>query len=166
MNLRALWGNPFHRGSSSGVPLSFLSSVPLFENLSKRQLEKISGILHVRGFDTEELVFRQGDPGVGMYIVHSGALRVCREFEDATYREIAVMHPSDFFGEIALLNNSPRSATIIATEPSTLLGLFRDDLMELMDGDPRLGLSVINAVARVIAERLRLATSGSEIPDG
>ena len=166
MNLRALWGDPFHRRSSAGSSISFLSTVPLFEKLSRRQIEKINAILHIRDYNADEIVFRQGDPGVGMYIVRSGSLRVCREFDDSTYHDVAVMHPSDFFGEIALLNNSARSATIVATEQSTLMGLFREDLRELMDSDPRLGLSIIYAVARVIAERLRLATSGAGMPNG
>jgi len=159
MKQKVLWGNPFKRGSSElKVELRFLSSVPIFDSLSSRQLRKIHKLIHIRTFDEGEIVFRQGDPGVGMYIVRDGQVDVYNEYSDMTRSRIAVLKTGDFFGEISLLNDSNRSATVVSVKSSTLLGLFRPDLFGVMDSDPKLGLSIIYRISQIVAERLRLST--------
>jgi len=153
----AMWGNPFKRVPADiKTELKFLSSVPIFDTLSLKQLQKIQKLIHVRNYEESEVVFRQGDPGVGMYIVRDGALFVYNEYSDLTRRKIASMNPGDFFGEIALLNDGARSATVAAARPTVLFGLFRPDLMSVMDSDPKLGQRIIYRLSQIVAERLRL----------
>jgi CRP-like cAMP-binding protein len=75
-----------------------------------------------------------------------------------TKTRIADLSSGDFFGEISLLNESPRSATVVAEKQSVLLGFFRSDLLGLMDSDPKLGVRLVYQIACIVAERLRNVT--------
>ncbi len=156
MDINPFWGNPFNRFRSDiSNELDFLGTVPVFDLLSNREKRKIHVILHLRKFSKDEIVVRQGDPGVGLYIVREGKCEVYSEYPDLTCKKIAVMNTGDFFGEISLLNDSPRSATVVSTTETKLLGLFRHDLLELMKSDPRLGLHLVYRLSQIVAERLR-----------
>ena len=162
MKSSVLWVNPLKKVPLDiKIELKFLSSVPIFDSLSQRQLEKIHKLIHIREFDEGEIVFRQGDPGVGMYIVRDGQIDVYNEYSDFTRRKITILKPGDFFGEISLLNDSCRSATVVASQKAILLGLFRPDLLSVMDSDPKLGLRFIYRLSQIVAERLRLTTLGT-----
>lgn len=157
MDIHPFWGNPFNKSRSNlKDEIDFLATVPVFDLLSNREKRKVYSLLHVRKFSMDEVVFRQGDPGVGLYIVREGKCEVYSEYSDLTCRKIAVMKTGDFFGEISLLNDSPRSATVVAINETKLLGLFRHDLLELMNSSPRLGLNLVYRLAQIVAERLSL----------
>lgn len=155
MNLRLLWGNPFLKGSTNISDLEFLSKVPIFDSLTSRQREKIQSLIHVRHYTPGEIVFRQDDPGVGLYIVREGGVSVWCEHADMTKTRLADLSEGDFFGEISLLNDSPRSATVVAEKSTVLLGFFRSDLMPLMDSDPNMGVRIVYRLAQIVAERIR-----------
>ena len=159
MKKHPLWGNPFKKDKPSiENEIEFLTSVPIFDSLSRRQKIKIHSIMYIRNYDKGEVVFRQDDPGVGMYIVKEGEFEVFRENTEAMTRyKISVLSKGDFFGETSLLNESPRSATIITSQQSTLWGLFKPELMSLMDSDPQFGLRFVYRLSQVVAERLRIA---------
>jgi len=159
MEKHPFWGNPFKKDKPSiENEIEFLTSVPIFDSLSRRQKIKIHSIMYIRNYDKGEVVFRQDDPGVGMYIVKEGEFEVFRENTEAMTRyKISVLSKGDFFGETSLLNESPRSATIITSQQSTLWGLFKPELMSLMDSDPQFGLRFVYRLSQVVAERLRNA---------
>ncbi len=157
MKVQELWGNPF--GKSRSDPKSdvdFLGVVPIFNTLTRRQKTKIYSIIHIRHYKQGEIVFRQGDPGVGLYIVRDGQVEVYNEYSDMTRNKIATLKKGDFFGDISLLNESPRSATVIATQKTILFGLFKPDLLNIMDSDPKLGMRFVYGLAQIVAERLRI----------
>jgi len=157
MKAQTFWGNPFRKKTTDReIDINFMSSVPLFDTLTRRQKTKLYSIIHVRHYQQGELVFRQGDPGVGLYIVRDGQIDVFTEGSDMTRNKIASLSKGDFFGDISLLNESPRSATAVAAKNSRLFGLFKPDLLSIMDSDPKLGLRFIYRIAQIIAERLRL----------
>ncbi|MFC1511566.1 cyclic nucleotide-binding domain-containing protein [Candidatus Latescibacterota bacterium] len=159
MKFKQLWGNPFfHKNGTSLSDLEFLAKVPVFDTLTRRQKKKIQSLIHIRHFTQGEIVFRQDDPGVGLYIVREGNVSVWREHPDMTKARITDLSTGDFFGEISLLNESPRSATVVAEKQSVLFGFFRSDLLALMDSDPKLGVRLVYQIARIVAERLRLVT--------
>ncbi len=156
MNLRLLWGNPFSKkGEMTVSDLEFLSKVPIFDTLSGRQKEKIQSLIHIRHYTPGEIVFRQDDPGVGLYIIREGCVSVWREHPDMTKTQVAELSDGDFFGEIALLNDSARSATVVAEKSTILFGFFRSDLMPLMDSDPNIGVKIVYRLAQIVAERIR-----------
>ncbi len=156
MNLRLLWTNPFgKKGEITVSDLDFLSKVPIFDSLTGRQKEKIQSLIHIRHYTPGEIVFRQDDPGVGLYIVREGTVAVWHEHPDMTRTQIAELSEGDFFGEIALLNDSPRSATVVAVKPTVLFGFFRSALISLMESDPNMGARVVYRLAQIVAERIR-----------
>jgi CRP-like cAMP-binding protein len=147
----SFWSNIF--GSRVGEPelRERLRRVPVFSSLNARQLAGIERILHHRQYSTGEAVFKQGDPGVGMYVVMSGTVEIVYE---PTGRVLAELSTGDFFGEIALLTERPRSATARARSDCSLLGFFHVDLLNLLESNPRAGVVVLRALAEIAGARL------------
>ena len=157
MKPEEFWGNPFKKNKSDiDNNIDFLSTVPIFDTLSRRQKQKLHSIIHTRNYKKGEKVFRQNDPGVGLYIIREGQIDVFRESDDMTREKIAAVEKGNFFGEISLLNESQRSATAVASQQSVLFGLFKPDLLSIMNSNPKLGQQLIFRLAQIVAERLRL----------
>jgi len=157
MRFDLLWGNPFKKTSSDlESDIDFLSTVPIFDILSRRQKLKIFNLIHIRTYNEGEVVFRQDDPGVGLYIIRDGQVEVYNENVNMIRNKIATLNKGDFFGDISLLNESPRSGTVLASKKTVLYGLFKPDLLNLMDSDPKLGQRLVYRLAQIVAERLRL----------
>lgn len=150
------WSNIFSRRDSSGDELyEILSKVPIFQDLSRREFERIRGILHRRSYGTEEAIVREGDVGVGMYVILSGEVSIVQEGVDGKMVPLARFGPGDFFGDQVLLDESARTASAIASEPTRAVGFFRPDLLELIERNPRLGLKIVMRLSHMISVRLR-----------
>ena len=132
-----------------------LSKIPVFEKLEPKELRQIASIVHRRQYVKDEYVFYQGDPGLGMYVVEKGSVGIVVSGEDGMQKEVSELHNGDFFGEIALLDESARSASVIVKEDSELIGFFRPDLFEIIEKTPKTGLKVVVKLAEMIGERLR-----------
>ncbi|MFC1489794.1 cyclic nucleotide-binding domain-containing protein [Candidatus Latescibacterota bacterium] len=155
--MKLLWGNPFKKSIPDlESDIDFLSSVSLFDSLTRRQKYRLFSSIHVRHYKQGEIVFRQDDPGVGLYIIRSGAVDVYNEYSDMTRNKIAGLNEGEVFGEIAILNDSPRSATVVASKETVLFAFFRTDFLNLMDSDPKIGVKLLYSLSKTIAERLRL----------
>ena len=146
----SFWGNIF-RGSDDESVYALLRAIPLFDGLSRGELADVESILHRREYAPDEVLFRQDNPGVGMYIIREGTIEIVDEATDETLAELS---DGDFFGEMALLNETPRSATAVARTDAVLYGLFRPDLLGLVERDPSLGVQILLRMARVLSERL------------
>lgn len=151
-----LWDNIFRKHEEEEEDLAtILKRVPLFSGVNKRGLKKLEKIVHRRTYRRHETIFRQHELGLGLYIIRSGSVDILQERSDDAEHRLAHLERGDFFGEIALLIESPRSASAVATEPTELIGLFRPDLLELIERDPRLGVKMVLPLSRLLAERLR-----------
>ncbi len=153
--MKSLWANIFkknHQGEESII--SILKKIPIFSELTRKELESIQHILHQRTYRKGEVIFRQGDAGVGMYIIEKGTVLIKLE----PYGQIvAELHDGEFFGELALLDDSPRSASAIAGTDCKMLGFFQPDLFGLIERNPRLGVKIVLKLAQIIGERLKAA---------
>ena len=147
----SFWGNIFRRAERQTPTQALLRKIPIFERLNTRELTAIARIVYRREYDADEVIFRQGEPGVGMYIIESGVVSIIFE---TTGQLLADLGQGDFFGEISLLNETPRSATARAKTPCRLAGLFQPDLLDLVERNPRLGVKVLLALARIAGQRL------------
>ncbi len=132
-----------------------LSKIPVFEKLEVKELRQVASIVHRRQYAKGEYVFYQGDPGLGMYVVEKGKVGIVVAGDDGTQKEVVEMTNGDFFGEIALLDESARSASVIVKEDSELIGFFRPDLFEIIEKTPKTGLKIVFKLAEMIGERLR-----------
>lgn len=156
MSDSAIWKNIFSsRNVREGSTEAALRNVPAFIILSPRELKEVAAIVHKRAYQAGEPVFFQGDPGLGMYIIQEGEVSITIAEKDGARKELAVLGEGDFFGEVALLDESPRSASAICKTDCSLIGFFRPDLFEVIDKNSRLGLKIVFKLAEIVAARLR-----------
>ena len=148
--MQSLWKSLIP-GATSSSEDDLLSAIPLFEELSARELDAVQRLLHRREYVAGESIFVQGEPGLGMYIIARGEVSIQSE---PTGRELVALGDGDFFGEIALLNEVIRTATARARTDCTLLSLFQPDLLGLLDRNPRLGVKILVALSRLVGLRL------------
>lgn len=130
--------------------VAVLEKVPLFEGLSRKDLEKIARLARGRTVGVGELVFKEGDPGDKFFIVQSGSVEILKDKAGSEPDRLAVKRAGDSFGEMALLTDAPRSATVRAVEQTNLLVVSRDQFEELLGGD-----TLATRVMRSLAKSLR-----------
>jgi len=148
-----MWGNVFRKDSKEHESIySVLSKIPIFKDLTKRELRAIERILHRRNYKEGEVIFNEGDPGVGMYIIEKGRINIILGKEQ---KLLAVLSDTEFFGEIALLSETPRTAGAISVMPTQILGFFQSDLFGLLETNPGMGNKILIRLAQMIADRLR-----------
>lgn len=150
MNTPFLWDNFFSRTKQESLT-ELLRRVPIFESLTKRELRHIEHILHRRTYEEGEFVFREGDTGLGMYIIESGEVSIV---SGSAENEVTRLSNGEFFGEMALLTEQPRSAGAMAMKGTKVFGFFQPDLFSLMETHPHIGVSVVMKLARILVERL------------
>jgi CRP/FNR family transcriptional regulator, cyclic AMP receptor protein len=107
--------------------------VPFFDRLSKRQLKRVSDIIFERTYAIDESIFEEGQPGAAMFLILDGkvAIEICRE---TSTTQLAVLEKGAFFGEMALLDDTPRSANARALEHSSASGRHRNHRWFSLDG--------------------------------
>jgi CRP-like cAMP-binding protein len=127
-----------------------LEELPIFASMGSRQLDLLAVKLEVRGVAAGETLIRQGDPGDTFYIVREGELEVLVSGNGAR-RRANLLHAGDFFGEIALLYEVPRTATVRARTEASVWELGRQDFRDLVGR--YMGLE--DDVAKLAASRLR-----------
>ena len=136
-----------------------LKSSALFSSLTPLELKIVDGLLHERRYLGDEIVFDEGEEGQALYMVMSGRVLISRAREGAL-EVVAELGPGSFFGDLALLDDSPRSARARAIDDCEMAVFFRDDFLALMDTDAVIGYKISLALARHIGQRLRDGLGG------
>lgn len=136
--------------------VEFLRRVGLFQELDDHTLAEIGNAAVEQRWETGQEIVRQGDTGVGMFIVRSGKVEICQEHagKDEKVRDLG---PGDVFGEMALLDEFPRSATVRAVEPTTCLGITRWHFRGILESHPQIALKLLP----ILTKRLRTAEAHS-----
>ena len=129
-------------------PTAALSAMPLFRGLDDDALASIARGLRTRRFRRGEVIFHLGDPGDALFIVASGAVKITLPSETGDEAILATLRPGDFFGELALLDGAPRSATAAALEPTETLVLPRNRFRELIATEPVIRDALLASLAR------------------
>ena len=155
MSSTILWKNWFRNQDKEEGLIRILRKVPIFAQLKSQELNQIRSLMHVRQYADSEVIFREGEPGTGMYVIMKGHVRIVLHHGQADEIELVKLEQGDFFGEFSLLDEAPRSATCVAEGITELGGFFRPDLMDLIQRQPRTGTEVLLRLADVVAERLR-----------
>jgi len=132
-----------------------LKKVPIFQDLDSKEIQKVSDIVYPREYKKDEVIFHQGDPGLGMYIISKGEVEIVEEENEEPLNQFSTLSDNDFLGEMALLDDKPRSATAIARKRCKALGFFRPELMDLLKKEPKTGNKILLNLAKILAERLR-----------
>jgi CRP-like cAMP-binding protein len=136
-----------------------LKESALFSSLTPLELKIVDGLMHERRFLADEIIFDEGEEGQALYLVMSGRVIISRHL-DAGREVVAELSAGSFFGDLALLDNSPRNAQTRALDNCELAVFFRADFMGLMDTDPVIGYKISLALARHIGRRLRDRMTG------
>ena len=135
-----------------------LAAVPFFSGLDAAGLESVGRTVRTRRFRRGEVIFHLGDPGDALFIVTSGAIKISLPSDAGDEAILATLRPGDVFGELALLDGAPRSATATSLEPTETLVLPREQFRELIATEP----AVRDALLASIASELRRLTDHVE----
>jgi CRP/FNR family cyclic AMP-dependent transcriptional regulator len=131
-----------------------LAQIPLFAGLSRDQLDALAAFLRPRQYRKSSVIFSEGDPGTTFYLIEEGEVKLTITSPAGKEVILAFLGPGGFFGELALLDGGPRSATAVAKIASRLLVLEREQLLKFLGDHPRAAASLLAALSR----RLRRAT--------
>jgi CRP-like cAMP-binding protein len=135
-----------------------LRQCALFSHVEDDGLRALAGLMRRRRFRRNEVIFHEGDIGDSLQVVVSGSVKIVLASPDGEEAILASLKPGDFFGELALLDDAPRSTTATAMEPTETTALPRDQFLRLLSEDPRL----VQALFRALAEELRRLTGHVE----
>jgi CRP/FNR family transcriptional regulator, cyclic AMP receptor protein len=128
--------------------VGFLERVPLFISLQHRQLETLARRFVERPFASGEAMVTQGQGGEGFFVIVSGKAEAVRERSDGTKAIVNTFGPTDFFGEMALLDDGLRTASVIATEDTQCLVLARWDFLSALREDADMAVTILQELAR------------------
>ena len=134
---------------SDRIP-DFLAGLPLFKDMSGLEVNAVSAFLEPRRFSAGSTVFREGESGKELFIVRSGRIGSYVTQADGTRREVYEFMPGLLFGEMAIIENEPRSATCYAKDDSELLVLDGLDFYRLVWEHPVIGVKLLSSMARVM----------------
>src|SRR5438093_12600080 len=137
---------------SAADPIELLSRVPLFSELSREDLERISRVAVPRSFPPGVRVFHEGDHSDACFVVRSGDLRVTREHSDGRAIALATLGRGDIFGELAMLDGEARSASVETLSDSELLALPAVDFRRLLAANSRISVKLVIALTRRLRE--------------
>ena len=131
-----------------------------FKRLPEDLLQRVSRLILEKGYGEGEVIFEEGSPGDSLCLVEEGEVAIRRWVDKASGKRktIAVMEEGDFFGEMAVLDDKPRSASALASKRSKILVLRKDDFWGLIEEEPKTGIAnFLLGMNRVMSERLRVA---------
>ena len=135
--------------------LQLLKNVVLFKDLSMRELAMVNSMMHERRYIADEVIFDEGEEGQGLFLVLSGRVKITLP---ANVDQVLIeLGPGAFFGEVALLDSSIRTAQARALEDSQIVALFRTEFYSLLDTHSAIASRISFQLAKVLAARLRQA---------
>ena len=129
------------------TPMNILKKIPLFASLSEEDLKNLTGLLRRKQLGKGEFLFQQGDEGTALYIIVQGRIKISlsRRMDNVT---LAILVPGECLGEMALLDELPRSADAIALEDSQLYVLNRKDFLSFLSNNPHTVYAILNSLSR------------------
>ncbi len=135
--------------------LKLLKNVVLFKDLSLRDLAVVDQMFHARHYLADEVIFDEGEEGQGLFVVLSGRVKITLPADVDTV--LIELGPGAFFGEVALLDQSVRTAQARAIEDAEIVALFRTEFYSLLETHSSIASRISFQLARVLAARLRQA---------
>ncbi|MBN1307054.1 MAG: cyclic nucleotide-binding domain-containing protein [Chitinispirillaceae bacterium] len=134
--------------------IALMKELPVFDTLTNGELVQIERVLHERHYAPGEVVFNEGEPGAGLYIIKKGEISIRKKIAGGNDLQLAVIPERSFFGELALLDEMPRSASAIVVTPAILYGFSKPDLEHLLERNQRLGIKIILNLSKLVSRRL------------
>jgi CRP-like cAMP-binding protein len=141
---------------TSRVEPEVLAEVGLFADLSPTELENLALLMRPRAYAKDEVIYLRGDPGTAFYLIISGKVKIALTSPDGKELILRRMGPGAFHGELALLDEEPRSADAIALEESVLLVLQRDAFRQFLQNHPAAAASLLSTVSHYLRRNAEL----------
>jgi len=123
--------------------ISLLESVPIFSDLSKSDLTKISDRMTHRKFTKNQMILLEDDLGQTFFVIATGSVKITRLSDDGREVILAMLGEADFFGEMSLLDGDGRSANVVALEASEVLTLARNEFLDILEQYPKISISLL-----------------------
>lgn len=143
-----------------------LAVVPLLARLNARQRARLAQLATTRAYEPDWVIVRQGDTSMALYVILSGSVRVERESERGPVK-VHEAGARGFFGEMGLIDDQPRAATVVAQEPTECALLAKWDFQNELRSDPDIALALLPVLnERIRRLNARVAGEQSELPDG
>ena len=117
-----IWSYFFRPPQEKMANIELMKELPVFESLTTGELVQIERVLHERQYSPDEVVFNEGEPGAGLYIIKKGEIAIRKKITGGDDIQLAIIPERSFFGELALLDEIPRSASACAVTQSILYG--------------------------------------------
>ena len=131
----------------------FLKRIPIFSNIHGEGLKRIADIAQEKVYEAGKMIFHENEMGDVLYIIKKGSVQIFKVLGSGQEKTLAVLHEQAFFGEMSILDNSPRSASAKAMEDSTLLAVDKDSFKEVVNEYPEIAFEIF----KVFSQRLREA---------
>ena len=139
-------------GQPANVSVTLLRNVPLFAGLDEVQLGVLARIFVRKSVGRNATIIRAGDPTDSLYIVVSGRLKVLMSDEQGREVILSILGPGEYFGEMGLLDDSPRSASVVTLEPCDFLGISKTDFKRSLAENFDLSLMVMRGLVKRLRE--------------
>jgi CRP-like cAMP-binding protein len=152
----------FGLSSTRNPRLQLLKNVVLFKDLSMRDLAMVDSLMHERQYLAEEVIFDKDEEGQGLFVVLSGRVKIT--LPASANNVLLDLGPGAFFGEVALLDQSVRTAQARAIEDTQIVALFRAEFYSLLETHSAIASRISFQLAKVLAARLRQAVINAEQP--
>ncbi len=151
----SFWTNFFKTPQQKDTLSKVFLSNPIFSNLKQKDIDSLIKLMHSRVYQSGEYIFLQGDPGIGLYFVIEGEVKIITNLGNKKKYTLVELTQGDFFGELALLNDENRSASALAATDAKIAVIFKPDLDEFIDRFPQKGISILRGISQVLATRLK-----------
>ena len=132
--------------------VDLLAKTPLFGVLHGEDLQELSRTTRTKAYDKGDIIFHKDDPGYTLYVIVSGAVKISVSSSEGDEIILTILTSGQFFGELALFDDLPRSADAEAIQPTEVLAVQREDMIRLLEKRPRVA---ITQLLRVLGQRLR-----------
>jgi CRP/FNR family cyclic AMP-dependent transcriptional regulator len=133
--------------------VDFLKNVPLFSELDDEELQQLASVMREQHYKKHTTIVYVDDPGSALYILKNGLVKVTIEDQNGDEMTLRMLYPTDFFGDMSLLDGMPRSATVTTQEASEVLTMSREHFLDIIEKSPKMLLKM----TAVLSKRLRKA---------
>ena len=127
---------------------AILSKIELFRGINARVLGRLEKLARTRTYDAGDIIVEEGSSGVALFVIRSGKVRVTQAVPGGRERVIRTMGVGESFGEMALFNNRPRSATVTAVAPTECLALHQFDFLDHLRAQPEVAIRLLDTVSQ------------------
>jgi len=135
--------------------LDHLTNSYLFKGMDKTELQTLAGLFHEVSMEEGSTVFIEQMPGESLYLIREGTIKISKMISEVDEKTLVLLGPEDAFGELAVLDGGPRSATARVAETANLLALGKSDFDQLCEANPRLGMKLMRNIVRLFCQRVR-----------